>query len=106
MNLSKSGAQIWIPGGTPARGTRGERAAGGAVHVAPEEPRKCGKSRISAVLVWNRAPRFDTRLRTFVLVPSFAYKYPGIFRAWGGGVFEKFLGSSSPYCSFRVVSSS
>ena len=73
--MLKPGAQIWIPGGTPDRGTRAERAAGGAAHAA---------------LLWSREPRFDARLRTVPLVPPFAYKYPEIFRARGGEVLRSF----------------
>ena len=81
--MSKSDAQIQILGGTPDRGTRGERAPGGAMRAALEELRK---SRVFMALLWSRAPRFDARLRTVPLVPPFAYKYPGISRARG----EKF----------------
>ena len=74
--MSKLGAQIWIQGGTPDRGTRGERAAGGTAHAA---------------LVWSRAPRFDALLCTYILMPPFAYKSPGISRAEGGVVFRVFF---------------
>ena len=84
--MSKSGAQIRIPGSTPDRGTRREHAAGSATHAALEKPQKRGKSRdlsrfrSSCV---ELAPTFDARLCTYTLMPPFAYKSSGISRAEG-----------------------
>ena len=64
------------------------------------------KSQRAAVLVprarclYGRASRFDAQLCTLSLVPPFSYKYHGIFRAQGEGVFRRFLGFSSPCMQF------
>jgi len=75
----------------------------GVVRAATLWLRKRGYGRVFAALMWSRALRFDARLRTRSLVPPFAYKYPGIFRAQRRSFEESFRVSFSVYVVVRVV---